>query len=313
MTTTVLAGIARAAVLADLTIAVYSGKRKDKDTQDEVIASKGAQSKQAASVYKSLFAGSKEAAAITTVASKARQDHYRLTLPWDDKGLRLLPTARMHEYERVMAKHKADFEAAVETFLCSYDNMVRKALFELGQLFRREDYPSLNGLRRRYSFDVQVTPLPTSGDFRLDIEREVQSDIVRRYDGLIERRLQEASRDAWNRVHGVLTRMVDRLTAEGADGKRARIHDSMLEQAHDVVELLKDFNLTGDHQLETARLRLADAIDGMTTDTLRESSVARQEVAAKAKATLDAFEWHNEDDEDDTYDGALPGFDQEAA
>ncbi len=53
---TQVAGIARAAMLVDLQISIYSGRKQDKRTQAEVTLSKGANSKKAASVYKSLFA-----------------------------------------------------------------------------------------------------------------------------------------------------------------------------------------------------------------------------------------------------------------
>lgn len=308
-TTNPIAGIARAAVLVNLNIRVYSGRRKDKDTQDEVIREKGAGSRQAASVYKSLFAGSQEAQAIKTVEGKARQAHYRLTLPWDDNGARLLPAARMDEYTRTMRALHDEFDAAVHAFIDSYDNMVRKAAFELGKLFRREDYPSIVSLRRKYEFDVATTPVPVAGDFRLDIESEVQRDLIESYERTLKTRMDSASRELWERTHATLTRLVERLDNTGTEGRKARIFDSMLEQAHDLVGLLKDMNLTADPELDRMRLMLKDAIDGMTTDTLRESVVARQEVADKAKAALQSFDWGISEEEDGTYDGDLGNLD----
>jgi hypothetical protein len=43
-----VAGIARAALLVDLEISIYSGRKQDKRTQAEVTQSKGAASKRAA-------------------------------------------------------------------------------------------------------------------------------------------------------------------------------------------------------------------------------------------------------------------------
>ena len=60
-----VAGVARAAMLVDLQISLYSGRKQDKATQAEVTQSKSAKSSKAASVYKSLFAECAELDAIT--------------------------------------------------------------------------------------------------------------------------------------------------------------------------------------------------------------------------------------------------------
>ena len=308
-TPSTVAGIARAAMLVTLNIKTYSGRRKDKDTQEEVVASKGAGSKQAASVYKSLFAGSVTAQAIKAVEGKARREHYRLTLPWDDNGARVLPTVRLQEYMQVMRGLEAEFNQAVEEFIAGYDNLVRKAAFELGALFRREEYPSASSLRRKYQFDYDTAPLPTAGDFRVDVESDIQKHLVSQYEARMNDRLRSATQDLWERTYDTLKRLVERLDAAHiGDKKRVVIYDSLLGQAKDLTVLLKDLNVTGDDKLEHARQMLSDAIEGMTTDDLRESPIARQEVADKAKATLKAFDW-SEDEQDEVYDGDLGDLD----
>ena len=92
-----VAGVARAAMLVDLQISLYSGRKQDKATQAEVTASKGAKSAKAASVYKSLFAECQELDAITKFQARARAEHYKLTKPWNDYGARLLPTALLQK------------------------------------------------------------------------------------------------------------------------------------------------------------------------------------------------------------------------
>jgi hypothetical protein len=101
---TQVAGIARAAMLVDLQISIYSGRKQDKRTQAEVTTAKGANSKKAASVYKSLFADCAELDAITKFQARARAEHYRLTLPWNDYGARLLPTKALLDYQQSMGK-----------------------------------------------------------------------------------------------------------------------------------------------------------------------------------------------------------------
>ena len=55
-TTNPIAGVARSAMLVDLNIKVYSGRKKDKYTQERVVLDSHAGSSRASSVYKNLFA-----------------------------------------------------------------------------------------------------------------------------------------------------------------------------------------------------------------------------------------------------------------
>ena len=108
-----VAGVARAAMLVDLNIAIYSGRKQDKTTQGEVTAAKGSASKKAASVYKNLFAECKELDAITKFQARARAEHYKLTMPWNDHGARLLPTAALQDYKKSMNRYLDEFALLV--------------------------------------------------------------------------------------------------------------------------------------------------------------------------------------------------------
>jgi len=206
-----VAGIARSAMLVDLAISVYSGRKQDKKTQGEVVAAKGSGSAKAASVYKSLFAECKELDAIIKFQAKVRNEHYRLTLPWSDNGQRLLPTKALFDYQGVMTKNDQEFKALVDKFLDKYDTLVAAAAFQLGTLFDREEYPTRDQVARKFSFDTSFTPLPTAGDFRLDIESSVQRELVEQYEARAKAQLAQANQDSWNRLHTALTKMSDRL------------------------------------------------------------------------------------------------------
>jgi len=101
-----IAGIARSSMMVDLHISVYTGRKQDKSTQAEVVANKGAKSKRAASVYKSLFAECKELDELTKFQARVRAEHYRLTLPWNDQGARLLPTRALLDYQKRMEQFR---------------------------------------------------------------------------------------------------------------------------------------------------------------------------------------------------------------
>lgn len=285
-----VAGVARAAMLVDLQISLYSGRKQDKATQAEVTASKGAKSAKAASVYKSLFAECQELDAITKFQARARAEHYKLTKPWNDYGARLLPTALLQKYKVEMNQYESEFNRLVDVFLDKYDTLVAAAAFQLGTLFDRDEYPTREQVARKFRFDISYAPLPTAGDFRLDIESEVQRDLMRQYEKRMEQQLEAAAQDSWTRLHEALTRLSDRLVVED-DGKKRKFHDTMVTGALELCELLTDMNVTNDPALEKARRKLEEALSGVTPKELREEDSTRTITKQKVDAILAAFDW----------------------
>jgi hypothetical protein len=295
---TPISGVARSAMLVDFNISLYSGRKQDKRTQSEVVAQKGANSAKAASVYKNLFSECKELDAITKFQARARAEHYRLTLPWDDRGARLLPTAMLMEYQKTMTRYRDEFQMLVDTFLDKYDTLVAAAAFQLGTLFDRTEYPPRQHVARRFSMDVAFTPLPTAGDFRLDVESEVQRDLIAQYEQRIEAQLAAANQDSWTRLHDALSRLSDRLTVE-EDGTKRKFHDTMVTGALELCELLTQMNVSKDPALEKARARLEDALQGVTPDELRKEDGTRVLTKQKVDAILGAFDWGVDSDDEE--------------
>jgi hypothetical protein len=287
-----VAGIARAAVLVDLNIAIYSGRKQDKHTQSEVTAAKGAASKKAASVYKNLFCDCKELDAITKFQARARAEHYKLTMPWNDHGARLLPTAALQDYKKSMNRYQDEFQLLVDAFLDKYDTLVAAAAFQLGTLFDRDEYLSRAQVARRFRMDISFTPLPTAGDFRLDIESEVQQELIEQYEKRLDAQLTQATRDSWDRLYSALSRLSDRLIIS-EDGKKNVFHDTLVTGAQELCELLTAMNVTKDPQLESARRQLESVLSGVTPKELREEYGTRIETKKRVDDILAAFDWGN--------------------
>jgi hypothetical protein len=285
-----VAGVARSAMMVDLHISVYSGRKQDKATQGEVTTAKGSGSKKAASVYKNLFAECKELDDLTKFQARARAEHYRLTLPWNDQGARLLPTASLLEYQQIMGRYRNEFERLVDAFLDKYDTLVAAAAFQLGTLFDRKEYLSRAQVALRFRMESSFTPLPTSGDFRLDVESTVQRELVEQYERRMEAKLAQANQDSWSRLHEALLRLSDRLVVE-EDGKKRKFHDTMVTGALELCELLTVMNVTHDPELEKARRKVEEVLSGVTPKELRDEHSTRIQTKQQVDAILDAFDW----------------------
>ena len=294
----IMSGIARSSLLVDLSISLYSGRKQDTSTRDEVTASKGAKSKRAASVYKSLFADCKELDDIIKFQARLRQTHYKYTKPWLDSGVRLLPATLLQQYNDLMYDHEREFEDLVAKFLDKYDTLVAAAAFQLGALFDRNEYPTRSQVKRKFGFYLTFTPMPTSGDFRLDVENETQEALAKDYEKRMQVMAERAAKDSWDKLHDVLSRMAKQLAPRGEDGKPGKIYDSLLGNAHELCDLLRHFNVTGDPALESMRQQLMDVMEGVNTDALRKEADTRAMVHKKVQDMLNQHDWGIEDEED---------------
>lgn len=279
--------LSSSAILLDLTISVWNGRKMDKKIAAEVQASKNATSSKAATVSKHLFADNPRLEAIMSHAAAVRQWVYRVTLPWDDKGYRLVPTVRFFDVTQELEGHKNEFYRLVREFLNHYNNDILAAAFKLGDMFDRSEYPTLEQVERKFRFVDVYNPVPEAGDFRVDLQNDAIKQLQDQYTAAANQRLEDAMRDAWDRLYGTISHIKERLDEsttldDGTERKRAKpLHQSMLDNAEELCDLLKSLNITQNPDLEAARHKLERAINGTGIKELRESPELRASVRAK--------------------------------
>jgi hypothetical protein len=228
--------------------------------------------------------------------------NYKYTKPWSDSGTRLLPATLVHTHQDLMYDMEQEFWALVDKFLDKYDTLVAAAAFQLGTLFDRNEYPSRSNVKRKFAFSITYAPMPTSGDFRLDVENETQRQLVEKYETRMEEMLQRAAQDSWEKLHGVLSRLSKQL-APRENGKRGKIYDSLLAGSYELCELLKHFNVSQDPELERMRKSLIDAMEGVTTEALKSEPDTRAVLHKKVQDMLGERDWGIEDEDEDDLGG----------
>jgi hypothetical protein len=276
------------AMLLSIHISMYTGRKADKKTREEVISDKGARAKGAASVYKSLFAGDEDLDAINTFQAKARRDIAAMTLPWSDAGIRLVSTRNFFEVSQALSSLRQEFDALVRKFVNNYAMKVSNAAFALGDLFDRNEYPDPAEITHKFSFSYSFEPVPSSNDFRVDLHNEAVEMLRDHYQKTSSERLNAAMQDVWARVIDEVTRLRDKMIVP-EDGKRPRIFATTLDGFKDLVSSLEALNITNDPQLEDARVQLRNALEPVDIDSIRESDDVRNSVKEKMQRVLDKF------------------------
>jgi len=278
-------------MLVEFNASVWTARKLDKTTTSEVVASKNAGAKDAARVNKHLLAGRTELDIIQQAVGRARQFVYDNTAPWSDSGLRLLPTINFMKFTERMNDFEEEMETLVKAFVVIYPTLITAQALALGDMFKRDDYPSANEMMTKFSFRVNYMPVPSSGDFRVDVGNQAQAELKARLESLTQERIDSAMADVRERLSTHLKRMSDRLTTDyiGGEAKQRRFHDTLVDGALELCDLTKALNVTNDVTLETARSQLEQLLVGVTPADLRKNEAIRQDVKRNVDAILDKF------------------------
>jgi hypothetical protein len=281
--------IASSAVLVELNISVWPANKVDREMTETVNANASAV-RDASQTRKNLFAGTSLRKDIEKLAARIRLYHNQHTLPWADKGQRLLPTKLFMEYKQTMNNYEAQFKQMCNNFFYEYPRLVAEAQQHLGTMYRASDYPEIAEVEMKFGFRMAIDPIPESGDFRLDISAQDLDEMKAQYEVKFEERLADAMRTPWERLHEVLSAMSKKLTDEDGDEKK-RYHDSLVTNAVDLCGLLDKMNITNDPKLEEARKQLELTMLGADIETIKDSATVRESMKNKVDAILQKFEW----------------------
>ena len=284
--------IASASMLVELNISCWTGQRIDKTVTRQVAHDNFATS-DAGQFRKNLMAGTSLRKELADYAASCRLRHNLLTMPWSDRGPRLLPTSLFFDYKAEMNGRQSYFNDKVTQFIRDYPTLQAQAKQALGDLYNEADYPSPEEVRSKFGFRLVFSPVPESGDFRLDLPKQELEEMRRQYDNAFDTRLADAMREPWERLHTTISAMTEKLAKVEAapDGTVTRWHDTFIGNAVEMCKMLTHLNITKDPTLEQARRDLERAIAGLDTDDVKEDPDVRSDLKSKLDTILKQYEW----------------------
>ena len=282
--------ISSSALLVELNISVWPASKLDREITDKVNTDASAV-RGASQTKKNLFAGTSLRKDISDFAARVRLYHNKHTLPWADKGERMLPTKLFMDYKQTMNGFEQTFNMMCNNFFIEYPRLVAEAPTNLGTMYKAEDYPDLTDVRLKFGFKRTVKPVPEAGDFRLDIPaydlEEMRSEFTKQHDT----KLAEAMREPWERLHKMLVGMSEKLTDIEGDDSKKRYHDTLISNPIELCGLLTKLNVTNDPKLEEARRQLELTMLGADIESIKEDADSRSALKSKVDAILGKFDW----------------------
>ena len=283
--------ISNAAMLTELNISVWTANKIDKDASRKVADDNNAAA-DSGHFRKNLMAGSTLRKDIADYAAGCRLWHSTRTMPWADRGPRLLPTSLFFDYKTEANARETYFNNKVSEFLLAYPRLVQTAQNYLGDLFNRDDYPHPDEVASKFGFRLVFSPVPDAGDFRLDLPKQELDAMRMQYEANANERVAAAMQEQWGKLRDMVFRMSEKLTEpEDGDEDKRRWHDTFLTNAQEMCGMLTHLNITRDPTLEEARRGLERAIAGVDIDDIKGSEDTRTDVKGKLDDILKSYEW----------------------
>jgi hypothetical protein len=281
--------ISSSAMLVELNISVWTASVVDRKATNKTTTDARATA-DAGQFKKNLMAGTTLRKEIADYAALCRTWHNGRTLPWADKGPRLLPTSMFLDYKREVDARIAYYADKVDKFVGEYPRLLADAPQHLGDLFNAADYPAPDEVASKFAFKVVFSPVPESNDFRIDVGNSELAELRAQYDTAYEARINDAMRMAWDKLHATLTGVTEKLTEP--EGEKAKLfHGTFISNITEMCDLLSHLNITKDPELEKARRGLERAINGFQLDDIRSDAGARADLKSRVDAVLKGFDW----------------------
>ena len=274
-----ITSLSTSCVLVSIESHVWNATVQDRQISDEVTAAKKAD-KDAGKFVKNLLAKNAEHKAVLNYRQTIYNWAQRYTYDWAGSQ-RLLPVANLTKFHTEYRDHVLKFQTLVDDFLDKYPSIVSNMAFVQGTMFDRDEYPDVSELRHKFSIDLIQSEVPT-GDFRCTIAQDLVDDMSKHYERQALRLVEDILSKQTNQLVEIMKSIsycceTETVIDDKGEVKvrRRKLYDSTLDRARELCETFKKFNLTADPKLEEARARLADLLDGVEIEKLRNSDTQR--------------------------------------
>jgi hypothetical protein len=287
-----LISLASSAVLVSVDVNVWSATKQDRVISDEVTTAKKAD-KSAGRYVKNLLADHPKHKALINYRQTIYNWMKRRTYRWN-QSQDLLPAIDMPRFMGEFHSHESEFNRLLDEFLQSYEGIVSDMAFKQGDMFDRNDYPSLDQIKNKFGVNLFVSDVPMQ-DFRCQIAEDIANDLFQTYSKQSETIIHDIMEQQVDRFKDVMESIshccgYDEAEKDGeVKQKKRKIYDSTIQKAKEMCESFKQFNLTNNLELEEARVRLEKTLRDVTAEDIRESDAVRVTVKDEVDDILSKF------------------------
>jgi len=210
--------------------------------------------------------------------------HKANTLPYMDKGPRILPVALYEDYTQQMRDRIHKVDTMVRQFMPQYNTYVQLDIAYRSQdrtkpqRANTDDYPTAEEFEQKLGYELRFMPLPDARHFLFDID---EADL-KAFDESIAMAERIARDDAVKRMLTPLTHLVDKLNVP-IDTNGSIFRDSAIENVVEGIELAKKLCMDDSPEIQEIINNLNTEVSkyAVNADWLRTSPPVRESAAKR--------------------------------
>lgn len=264
------------AVIVDIDCRLFGNMRKDPGLTEDTRArhSLGA----GAGKWMKVKLPEKFLAPVTTFMGATRKWHESLTVSWEH-GKRLLNLSARDRYQSELAARRSMLGDLKTQLRSGYAAAIEEAKLMHNGTFDQSDYPDEETFLSKFEIDVRFEPVPQAAHFN-----GLQEVFGAQLEELNARRIEEAVNNTWRRVLVPVMHIAEVLSKPDP-----KIFETLIGNVKEIAGNLDLLNITGDAELATIRGQLHTLVDGVTSDSLKNSPAVRVQTAQAALSVVQEY------------------------
>jgi hypothetical protein len=201
---------------------------------------------------------------------------HSITIPFPERGIRLIRRDRVEEIVAEIAKYRQALEVAAAELDAVYATLVESAREKLGTLFNEDDYPAAVGHLFRLELDFPSVEPP---NYLLQLSPKLYEAEAARIQARFEEAVRLTEQAFVEKFGELVSHLADRLQF-GEDGKPKTFQASTVDNLLEFFQQFGQLNIGSNSELEKLISDAKAVIGEHDADSLRKNAVERQTVQA---------------------------------
>lgn len=176
--------------------------------------------------------------AVTVVISRAKSYWRDMTVPYPERGIRLIRRDRLEEFNRKMREFKTELRSAVNALHDAYEALCQSAQQSLGELFSVADYPSIIGDEFSIEWDFPTIGAP---EYLKTLNPALYEAEQAKVDARFNEAVTLAEQAFTAELHGLVGHLLERLKPD-ATGEQKVFRDKAVTNLAEFFDRFKEMS-----------------------------------------------------------------------
>lgn len=225
--------------------------------------------------------------AVTSCLSNAREYWERSSLPYPERGIRLIRADQMEVIVDQLQEHKRVLANCVFELDSVYADLKADRARALGELFNEADYPAR--LVGAFSIDWDF-PSVEPPEYLRSLNPRVWQEQCRRVEARFSEAVALAEAAFTEELASLVDHLADKLSGADDRGKKKIFRDSAVENFNEFFARFRSLNIGSSEELENLVERAEGLLGGVDPSALRSSDDLRARVASQLVAVQSSLD-----------------------